>query len=619
MMNLQGPVSRTTPGGGSASLEALVRAIEHQHLDLLESLEPLTSQSPKHIFFVTAAPPDDSQRPLWNKSNKFDDFGWSHCEEWLKQADDSKKSIALTMIYSRLPPHPRYLSLHASLNPVPIEPIPPSGPVRISLSLPIWSIMRPGGHQSGQSGPTPAPATATPSPNIVASPAPIASSPNATRKRKAPDEPQLSPRRVKFPPGTVGGSGNANTPSSSSVSSVPPRPTSVSGVRVVPEPKPENTPSHPANRNISQQPASVSLGERNNQATSQSQYPTQSIPSNPPGTNTNLPPVGRPPSTQPSSSQTVQQNSYPQDQSTSIAALGGAQGKYDLMGLLPEHIAQIQKFASSPLEQKRENLMKLQRMQQDLDMAGTKFQAENRLAEAKNEFLKRDKIREWIKRLNSAGPAVQGILTDSNIGTTNPEATNNIGGGPAPSGPTMAINPQVPSAPGNPDRTAAPITNIPPTQSIDQNTSIISAPTSTSTAPISQTGTGPVGTQLVWKGVLSVTNQEGNRVMPEILVSMFPLKSSTNQYVLIGGYLSTQSKFGFSQVSLSTWPNQLYMQPIRHQTPSHELVTWLQENKPEGVYCVKVLQLDIWSGGIQQLQQVQRFNTLRNAVINNKL
>ncbi|PVF99062.1 hypothetical protein CPB86DRAFT_872869 [Serendipita vermifera] len=611
MMNLQGPVARTTPGGGSASLEALVRAIEH--LDLLEFLEPLTSQSPKHIFFVTAAPPDDSQRPIWNKSNKFDDFGWSHCEEWLKQ-----KSIALTMIYSRLPPHPRYLSLHASLNPAQIEPIPPSGPLRISLSLPIWSIMRPGGHQSGQSGPTPAPAIATPSPNIVASPAAAANSPNATRKRKATDEPQLSPRRVKFPPAAVGGSGTASTPSSSSV---PPRPTSVSGVRAVSDPKTETTPSHPANRNINQQPASAPLGERTNQTASQPQYPVQPISSNAPTAATSLPPVGRPPSTQPSSSQTMQQNPYtgnPQEQPNPIAALGGAQGKYDLMGLLPEHIAQIQKFASSPLEQKRENLMKLQRMQQDLDMAGTKFQAENRLAEAKNEFLKRDKIREWIKRLNSAGPVVQGTFTDNNnmtgISTTSSEVTNNIGSGiTAPGAPTLAVNTQIPNALGNADRTASQATNIPPTQSIEnpnQNAGIIPTAASTGAGPIGQPGTGPAATQLVWKGVLSVTNQEGNRVMPEILVSMFPLKSSTNH-----------------QVSLSTWPNQLYMQPIRHQTPSHELVTWLQENKPEGVYCVKVLQLDIWSGGIQhannlqtqQMQQVQRFNTLRNAVINNKL
>jgi hypothetical protein len=273
----------------------------------------------------------------------------------------------MTMIYSRLPPHQRYLALHASLNPVPIEPIPPSGPLRISLSLPIWSIMRPSGPSSGQIAPTPAPNNATSSPNVVASPAPIGSSPSAARKRKATDEPQVSPRRVKFPAGTVGGPGAVNTPSSSSV---PPRPMSVSGVRAGPDSKPENVPNHPVNRNVNVQTPSLPLGDRSNQASSQPQPSAQSMSSNQSSATINPPPIARPSSTQPSSSQTMPSGSYtgnPQEQSNPMAALGGVQGKYDLMGLLPEHIAQIQKFASSPLEQKRENLMKLQRMQRKLD------------------------------------------------------------------------------------------------------------------------------------------------------------------------------------------------------------------------------------------------------------
>jgi hypothetical protein len=100
---LQGPIARNLLDGGSAALEGLVRAIEVssfinyilyryiyilnllQHLDLIEELEPHSLNSSKHIFFITSSPPDSSKRPLWNNCEKFDDFGWKQCEEWLQQ------------------------------------------------------------------------------------------------------------------------------------------------------------------------------------------------------------------------------------------------------------------------------------------------------------------------------------------------------------------------------------------------------------------------------------------------------------------------------------------------------------------------------------------------------
>jgi hypothetical protein len=183
-------------------------------------------------------------------------------------------------------------------------------------------------------------------------------------------------------------------------------------------------------------------------------------------------------------------------------------------------------------------------------MAGTKFQAENRLSEAKNEFLKRDKIREWIKRLNSAGPAVQGAFTDINnmsgINATGSEITTSLGGGvTAPAGTAAGMSSQISNTLANSDRAVAQSANVAMAQPIDtssQNPSIIPAAASTSTVPINQTGTGLGTSQPVWRGVLCVTNQDGARAMPEILVSMSPLKSSTNQYVIYHDHFRMQLK-----------------------------------------------------------------------------
>lgn len=51
----------------------------------MEELEPHSSSSPRHLFLITSSPPDDSGRPLWNNCEKFDNFGWKQCEEWLHQ------------------------------------------------------------------------------------------------------------------------------------------------------------------------------------------------------------------------------------------------------------------------------------------------------------------------------------------------------------------------------------------------------------------------------------------------------------------------------------------------------------------------------------------------------
>ncbi|KAG9056754.1 hypothetical protein FS842_009708 [Serendipita sp. 407] len=193
---LTAPIARPLPGGGSASLEALVRAIEH--FDLLASLEPSSSQSHKHIFWVAASPPDESSKPFHNNNDVFDEYGWKECENWLRD-----KAIALNLILTRLPGDPQYLSLFKALNPEAVAPIPPSGSLRVYLSKALSSLTQPPARtQPGQvapSGPNPTPAYNSPA-SISVNTTAGASSPITGRKRKPDEETQPSPRKNKFPP-----------------------------------------------------------------------------------------------------------------------------------------------------------------------------------------------------------------------------------------------------------------------------------------------------------------------------------------------------------------------------------------------------------------------------------
>jgi hypothetical protein len=54
----------------------------------------------KHIIWVTASRPDESKRPLYNTSEKFDEFGWTQCEEWIKKVSNLIGDPRQQLIYS---------------------------------------------------------------------------------------------------------------------------------------------------------------------------------------------------------------------------------------------------------------------------------------------------------------------------------------------------------------------------------------------------------------------------------------------------------------------------------------------------------------------------------------
>jgi hypothetical protein len=146
------------------------------------------------------------------------------------------------MIATRLPPNPIYTSLYTSLNPGTGDPIPPTGPLRVFIARVLWETMRvPTNQNPNQSTTNAAAATASHSSPAIAAASPAnAASPNASRKRKATEDLQESPRRAKFPPGTVGNPPLTNTPppgpAGITAGALPPngsplRPGSVTGMR----------------------------------------------------------------------------------------------------------------------------------------------------------------------------------------------------------------------------------------------------------------------------------------------------------------------------------------------------------------------------------------------------
>jgi hypothetical protein len=134
-----------------------------------------------------------------------------------------KRSINVTLFITRLPAHSSYTSLYAVVNPSGPEPMPKEGPLRVYLSGDL-AVKPPIPNTAGVL--TTAMAHTSSPAGVVSSPATAAtnaSSPNANRKRKATEDAQISPRRAKFPPGTIG-----STPATATPTIPPPIPPTVS-------------------------------------------------------------------------------------------------------------------------------------------------------------------------------------------------------------------------------------------------------------------------------------------------------------------------------------------------------------------------------------------------------
>lgn len=571
---LQGPIARNLPDGGSAALEGLIRGLEH--FDLLEELEPHSCNSPRHLFLITSSPPDQSQRPLWNHYDKFDNFGWKQSEEWLQQ-----RTIALTLVTNRLPSHPIFTSLFKSLNPGSGDPIPPTGPVRVFMSRTIWENVRTAPNQPPNQV-TANPAIASHSSPAIAtsSPAANAASPNTTRKRKAESDIQeTSPRRLKFPAGTVGNPPVTNTPppgmfppngspvrSASALATRPP--SGASNPQIKMEVQPPPIPNHAANvvrnPNTPQPPQAGPQGGFPSQTTQGHTDPQ----SNPALSTTNNPPRPIP---GPAEGASVQSN------------------------------PQIEAFLSSSQEAQRERFMRLKNMIDDHEKAIAQLQAENRHQEAKDRITQRDKVREFFMVLMHARQVrLKNLQQNPALAGMAPGA-GGLFPGQTPANPVVAQQ-RLPFGTGVNDPTAAAAgMNLP----VQGATSFPSQPDA---SVLPQNG-APQPAQFLWRGSLSITGKDGRRASPELLVYLTTIKATAQQ-----------------QDALTTWPTKIFMTPIRQNTPPDKLVTWLNSNKPEGLFSVRAIGLEHWpasqrtpSNTVAIQGTIQKFAMAQNAIINNKL
>lgn len=407
--SLGGFVARPLPGGGSASLEGLVRAIEH--LDLLNELEPSSNLVQKHIFFVTACPPDHSTRVLSNKNHRFDDFGWQECEEWLRE-----RKVSLSLVVTRMPGDAKHLALYKGLNPAAVDPIPPLGPVRLYPSLRVAVLIRP--LQPGQHPP----GSAVPTTNSPGTTPAVTVSPNMAIKRKAQEDLQISPRRAKFPTGVSAPPGSVPT---SLGQSVPTQDLSASESRPIKAVGPTGMPIGMSHATAGPQLNTiVPSGIPNRPVT---QLPPNSLASNPG--------PARPPGTEAPD---------------------------------PQYALQIEKIMANGIAQAGETALKLKKMYEEAVATKTALLSQGKPLEARSKEVQAEKIKDFLIKLYArirqqtinaaAGPStlpMQGASQNigahsvNNPGIQNPQRKEQTGGisfSSAAENAAMTIRP-VPSAP----------------------------------------------------------------------------------------------------------------------------------------------------------------------------
>ncbi|KAG8834443.1 hypothetical protein FRC17_008809 [Serendipita sp. 399] len=500
---LTAPISRPLPRGGSASLEGLIRAIEH--FDFLARMEPGSSQSQKHIFWVTASPPDDSSRPIHNNNNAFDDFGWKECENWLRD-----KSIALNLILARLPGDPQYLSFFRALNPEALAPMPPSGPLRVHISTALSVLIQPGARsQTGQTAPSSLnPVPAHPSPASLSVGTPAAASPNNNRKRKPEEEAQPSPKRNKFPPAV---SGHLNEP-------VPMQIEGSSG-QTLNESKPVNPPEPP--------PATSQSNPSINQPT---------VPHQTPGSNPNA------------------VNSSQADRQWQL------------------HLNQA--LQKSPAEQLA-TIVRLRGLHTQAEHDFRKAAFEGKQAELHALATKRDRIRQFVEIL---GRAHQERLNRGQGNTITPAPGPNNGPGLMGTLSTTETKPVPTDVPEAKVTVPGPgTTALAPSTSSAGITSEVSQLAQNQGRPLVPT---PARSTPVWTGQLSITNN-GKSVL-DVLVTLTLAK---------GNVTSAQAP--------SFWPKALSIRPFRQGVVPQQLVQWLANNQPDGVYTVNVASIEDLSPQLQ--------------------
>lgn len=419
----------------------------------------------------------------------------------------------MTLLITRLPAHPLYLSLNNAVNPSGPLPMPEGGPLRVYLSS---VLMMPQNPNTSTAVHTSSPVGAGGSPGTNAA------SPN--RKRKATEDAQISPRRPKFPPGTVGTNPPVTgTPPIAAATPVPPaigttpRPISVNGMR----PPPAAGPS------IKTEPPSVPPAVNPHTGSG----PTRTMPPSQPAMQ---PPVA---GVRPSSAPGV---AIPPPVAPPASSITAPPSLTNLQGY-------ISKFLSDSPAAQREALIKLTKLRgkfklhviclcltyiiDDQQQLIYKLKQEGKQIEANERFAQHRKLTEMMAMLGqelqkqqgqrmrdqAAAAATSGPTQPSN--PVNPPRVNmdntTFASQPAnvalpnPAIPTQS-NPStinIPNMGGNNSNSAGPLNSVPVA----------------STAQPEQATAGPS-----WRGIMCiVTNNDKTRVNADLLVSLTPMRAST--------------------------------------------------------------------------------------------